>query len=234
MRLVHSLTNGRRSEELLGHALGEAWRLHLEQARRDDHGAVDGDAARVVADEDRAPARGHVLDAAGLDREVMAVRSREGGHRQAQVRLRHAVRIDAERVERQLETIDALPHLTADSQRHRRASVASGSSAETKLLLLADPEETTKLRAHLAEARALDVFALQAANEAVRHVVRDAVPLAGLACARRARTRPARRGWLAGSALRAASKACIDAAITTHLSTSACSSSSSCVASRSS
>src|SRR5579859_834704 len=106
---------GEAREELLGHPLREARRLELEEARRDDHRAVDGDAAGVVADDHRAAARRHVLDAARLDGEVPAVEGRERRQRDAQVALRDAERVDADAVEGQLEPLDAIADVEVEA-----------------------------------------------------------------------------------------------------------------------
>ena len=70
---------GQPAEELLGHPLGEARRIHLEEAGCDDHRRVDGDAARVIADDHGPPVRGQCVP----DRRGSRPRSSAGTSRRA-------------------------------------------------------------------------------------------------------------------------------------------------------
>ena len=110
-------------EELLHHPLREARGLHLQQARGDDHRAVDGDPAGVVAHEHRAASRGDVADAEGVDAEVVAVHRRERREGAAQVLARDAVGVQAERVEGQLEPIDAVTDVLVEAEAQALARV---------------------------------------------------------------------------------------------------------------
>ena len=94
--------------------------------RGEHHRAVERDAARVVADEHRAPARRHVLDAVRLDREVVLEEELQRRERRAEVLLRDAVGIDAVRVERDLEAVETFADLGIDGKRqsHRLRRLA--------------------------------------------------------------------------------------------------------------
>jgi hypothetical protein len=105
-------------EELLRHALREPRRVHLEELRRDHHHPVDRDATGVVADEHHAPVLRHVLDAVGLDGEVVPEQVLHRGEPGPEVVLRDPVRIDAERVEGDLEPVEALFDLGIDGEAH--------------------------------------------------------------------------------------------------------------------
>jgi len=102
--------------ELLDHPLRQARRVHLQQAGGDDHGAVDGDPAGVVADQHGSSTGGDVLDAGGLHAEVVTVERGDGGQPDAQVLPRDAEGIQPESVERKRQAVDAIADFLVDAK----------------------------------------------------------------------------------------------------------------------
>ena len=97
--------------------------------RREHHQRVDGPAPRVVADQHRAPARRHVVDAEDADAEVVPVEEAEQGEHPRDVDLGRAVGIEAVSVPGQLDALDAPEDVVGDEKGHQRIRSESRNAA---------------------------------------------------------------------------------------------------------
>src|SRR5258708_31886638 len=121
-------------DELLRHPLREARRLHLEEAGGDDHGAVEGDAARVVSHQHGPAVRRDVLDAEAAHVEVTLVEQPEDAEGDRQMPLGDAVGIDPTRVEEQFKAVDARGDVVAG---HAHTVLSPAASRDGRVALTA-------------------------------------------------------------------------------------------------
>jgi hypothetical protein len=103
----------------LAHGSRDARRIGLEQQRDAEHRAIERQLPRMVGDDEHA-ARRNLLDASGLDAEVIAVEQHDGHQHVAPPGGAHAVGIEAELVEPRRRVAQALFELALELARRER------------------------------------------------------------------------------------------------------------------
>ena len=86
----------------------EPGRIHLQEERGEHHRAVERHSTRVVADQHGAAAFGHVLDPKHPDVQIVAIEPAQSREKAREVALRDPEGIQAEAIEVQLESPNAL------------------------------------------------------------------------------------------------------------------------------